>query len=265
MRKASTLTVVSEPSLFGPPPLLEGEDVAAYDQLYGRVCAAVKPVDVIDEMYIADVLALELEILRLRRWKSNRIQECGLKALQDFLRQELGYKHYRKRFAGYLTDILRSHLPKPQAEDYAPTLAGACAQNQSAAVNEVHNILNRTGQSVDHLLRHARTDEAQELAQKYRRREPATVKFIDKLLAAAGKSFDALMAEALPRELKYIERIDRLITIAENRRNACLREIDRRRAVLGQTVRKSLQELEANQSQLIEAAPALQPEDKDPT
>jgi hypothetical protein len=43
-------------SLFGPPLLLEGEDAAAYDELLARVCAAVKPVDVIDEMLIADIV-----------------------------------------------------------------------------------------------------------------------------------------------------------------------------------------------------------------
>jgi hypothetical protein len=43
-------------ALFGPPPLIEGEDAAAYDQLLARICAAVKPVDIIDEIFIADVV-----------------------------------------------------------------------------------------------------------------------------------------------------------------------------------------------------------------
>jgi hypothetical protein len=30
-------------ALFGPPPLIEGEDAAAYDQLLARIFAAVKP------------------------------------------------------------------------------------------------------------------------------------------------------------------------------------------------------------------------------
>ena len=51
-------------AVFGPPLLLEGEDAAAYDKLLARVCAAIKPVDVIDEMLIADILALEWEVLR---------------------------------------------------------------------------------------------------------------------------------------------------------------------------------------------------------
>jgi hypothetical protein len=56
MRKRSTSNAVSRHSLFGPPPILEGEDAAAYDELFGRVCAAVKPADVIDEIFVADVV-----------------------------------------------------------------------------------------------------------------------------------------------------------------------------------------------------------------
>jgi hypothetical protein len=34
-------------NLFGPPPLLEGEDPAAYDELAARVFSAVQPTDFI--------------------------------------------------------------------------------------------------------------------------------------------------------------------------------------------------------------------------
>ena len=56
-------------ALFGPPPLIEGEDAAAYDQLLVRIYAAVKPIDIIDEIFIADVVPSEWEVLRLRRLK----------------------------------------------------------------------------------------------------------------------------------------------------------------------------------------------------
>jgi hypothetical protein len=67
---------------------------------------------------------------------------------------------------------------------------------------------------------------------------------IHKLLASASLSIDALMVTALTEELDNIERIDHLTTIAETRRNAMLREIDRRRAVLGEVVRRQVQEVE---------------------
>jgi len=177
--------------------------------------------------------------------------------------EKLDYKHYRKRFADDLIEILQGRVGLP--DDQARSLANSCAFNESDAVDKVNEVLRGIGPNQNHILRCAKEHKAQELTQKYRRREPATVRFIDRLLAAAGSSIDSLMAKALPEELENIERIDRLLTLAENRRNACQREIDRRRAVLGQKVRKSLQELEDNQLQVIEAAPALQPKEKAPT
>jgi hypothetical protein len=82
-----------------------------------------------------------------------------------------------------------------------------------------------------------RVRKAEELAQEYTRREPGAVKLIHELLAGASLSIEALMVENLAEKFDYIERIDRLTTIAESRRNTSLREIDRRRAALAQTPR----------------------------
>jgi hypothetical protein len=78
---------------------------------------------------------------------------------------------------------------------------------------------------------------------------------IHKLLARAGSSIEALIAEALAEELDSIERIDRLTTVAETRRNVMLREIDRRRAVLGEVLRRQVQEVEG-EFEVIEKTPA---------
>ena len=92
--------------------------------------------------------------------------------------------------------------------------------------------------------------------QEYVRREPDAVTLINELLTDAGVSMDTLMADALAEKLDNIERIDRLTTIAESRRNASLREIDRRRAVLGETLRRSVQEVEDGEFEVIETTPA---------
>ena len=94
------------------------------------------------------------------------------------------------------------------------------------------------------ILHRARAHKAEELAHKYARCEPRTVKLINKLLARESVNIEALTVEALAEDLDYIERIDRLTTVAEGRRNTCLREIDRRRAVLGETLRRNVQEVE---------------------
>jgi len=256
MRKRSTSNAVSRHSLFGPPPILEGEDAAAYDELFGRVCAAVKPADVIDEIFVADVVALEWEVLRWRRLKLSLLRARGLKALEDFLCEELEYDLYRKHFAEELTKILQDNLAEDQAEDSAQTLAHACAQNEPAAVDKVNNVLTGIGEDIDDIINRARAHKAKELAQDYGRRRAGAVKLINRLLARAGVSIETLTAEALAQELDYIERLDRLATIAESRRNASLREIDRRRAVLGETLRRSVQEAEDREFEVIEVTPA---------
>ena len=54
--------------------MLEGEDAALYDELVGRMCAAVQPADMIDELFVADLVYLAWEILRGRRLKFGLLQ-----------------------------------------------------------------------------------------------------------------------------------------------------------------------------------------------
>jgi hypothetical protein len=138
-------------ALFGPPVLLEGEDAAAYDQLLARIYAAVKPVDIIDEIFIADVVPSEWEVLRLRRLKWSLIRERALEMLPGLLLGQLEYELYSQNFADDLAEILQENLPKDQAED-AQTLAYKCARNEADAVDKVNEILDGIGLDMDRLL-----------------------------------------------------------------------------------------------------------------
>jgi hypothetical protein len=53
--------------LFGPPPLLEGEDAAVYEELAARVFSAVQPTDFIEEIWARDLADVSWNLLRLRR------------------------------------------------------------------------------------------------------------------------------------------------------------------------------------------------------
>jgi hypothetical protein len=195
-------------ALFGSAILLEGEDAAAYDQLFARICAAVKPVDIIEEMFVADLVSLEWEVLRWRRLKWSLIQARGREVLQNFL------EPLRKNWI--------------QGEPFPPSLLDMIREDQAT----------------------------KQLVQAYARREPDAVTLVHRLLTDAGASMDGLMAEALAKKLDDIERIDRLTSIAESRRNASLHEIERRRALLGETLRRSVQEIEDGEFEVIEPTPA---------
>ena len=242
-------------ALFGPPPLIEGEDAAAYDQLLARIFAAVKPVDVIDEMFTADVLSLEWEVLRLRRLKWSLIRAPALEALGNFLGKNLPHDLYSQDFADDLAKILRHYLPPDQVNS-AQTLAHECAQNEADAVANVKRILHFKLRDMNQVLDDAKGRKAKELVQEYVRREPNAVTLVHQILTEAGVSMDGVMANALAEKLNDIERIDRLISIAESRRNASLHEIERRRAVLGETLRRNMQAIEDGEFELIEQAPA---------
>ena len=109
---------------------------------------------------------------------------------------------------------------------------------------------------MDKVLNDAKGRKAKERVQEYVRREPDVVNLVDGLLTDAGVSMDSFIADALAYRLDTIERIDRLATIAESRRNASLHEIDQRRAVLGETLRRSVQEIEDGEFEVIETTPA---------
>jgi hypothetical protein len=47
-------------ALFGPAPLFEGEDTAAYDELLVQIFGTVKPADIVEEIWVRDIVDLVL-------------------------------------------------------------------------------------------------------------------------------------------------------------------------------------------------------------
>jgi len=83
-RSASTSEILAIESIFGPPPILPGEDASAYEALVRQVTADVKPAGIIEKMWVRDIVDLTWEILRWRRIKKTLVslvvavkhQEC---------------------------------------------------------------------------------------------------------------------------------------------------------------------------------------------
>jgi hypothetical protein len=261
-RKSKSKTKIAAPSalaqglaLFGPPLLLEGEDAAAYDELLARMCAAVHPADIIDEMLIADVVSSEWEVLRYRRLKWTLVQDVALESLQEFLVGQVGYDLYGEYAVDDLIEIFESKFPQDDQEELQ-MLARKFVQDEPDAVTKVTALLGRIELDIETILDNGRNRKAEELVQAYKRREPDAGTQVHELLTDAGKTMDEFLAGALTLKLDEIERIDRLISIAEDRRNASLREIDRRRVSLGETLRRSVREVEDAEFKVIETTPA---------
>jgi len=132
--KSISKTVIATPRLLeragrlawlGPPPLLEGEDPAAYDQLLGRISGAVKPSDIFEEIWVQDIVDLVWEVVRLRRLSASLMTATAHRAVETIL--EPFISDYSKR------------------ED----LAQAWGTRDKEAVKEVENLLAAAGMSID--------------------------------------------------------------------------------------------------------------------
>ena len=60
-----------------PPRVFRGEDADGYHALLGRICAALRPADVLEQIWVRDVADLVWEIFRLRRMKTEFMNEAA--------------------------------------------------------------------------------------------------------------------------------------------------------------------------------------------
>jgi hypothetical protein len=86
-------------------------------------------------------------------------------------------------------------------------------------------------------------------------------KEVDDLLKSGGMTIDDVHARALELKFESIDGLDRLITSAEIRRSASLREIElhRDRKQFGQALRAQITKIEDSESETITTAPQQPP------
>ena len=83
---SSNVAAPNKISCFGPPPLIDGEDAKAYDDLLVQVSSTVKPSDFLEEMWVRDVVDLTWEIFRWRRLKAQLFSS----RLLDLVKSKMG-------------------------------------------------------------------------------------------------------------------------------------------------------------------------------
>jgi hypothetical protein len=66
-KRQSKSKASGRPSLFGPPPVLEGEKAERYDELFERMSNALRPADFIEEIWVRDLVDVTWSCLRWRR------------------------------------------------------------------------------------------------------------------------------------------------------------------------------------------------------
>jgi hypothetical protein len=108
---------------FGPPPLIDGENAAAYDELLASGSTALKPTDLIEDIWVREFVDLTWEAFRLNRLKASLMS-------------------YKARVS--LSKTLNSLL-----DEGADELALKWAQQRAEAVKQVNRILASAGTSIE--------------------------------------------------------------------------------------------------------------------
>jgi hypothetical protein len=176
----STPTVRASAALafLAPPPLIAGEDHAAYDDLLARISAALQPGDILEDIWVRDVVDMVWDALRLRRLKTQLLTASAHEGMHAILRRFLDWQL------------------------------------------------------------------AEQVAQMWALREKSAVVKAEAVLASAGLTTESVIAQTLALKIDVIERVDRMLVMAEARRNSVLREIARHRASFARTARRVVQDVE---------------------
>jgi hypothetical protein len=199
-----------KPLFFGPPPLIAGEDPAAYDDLLERFTAAIKPTDVLEEIWMRDSVDLTWETQRLRHLKAALLKWIMLEKLSFILEPV----------------ELESSDEELEAESSDEELEAESSDEELPA-DELED------ESSDYEL------STEELAERWAARDPQAIEEVNEQLASKGLTVEDVTAQALSAEIENFERIDRMVMNAEARRNAALRELERHRMTLAQALRQA--------------------------
>jgi hypothetical protein len=137
----NTIESTDAQALLGRPPVLHGEDERTYAELLTRVRAAVRPKDILEEIWVRDVVDLLWETLRLRRMKASLITVATRDALAEILAPIVN-----RSGSG---DADSFDLDRMFKETPAQELAAGWYKREEKAVEEVEKILRKADLSMD--------------------------------------------------------------------------------------------------------------------
>jgi hypothetical protein len=98
------------------------------------------------------------------------------------------------------------------------------------------------------------TGPLQSLIDDWARRDPEALKEVDSLLKQSGLAMAHVTAVALLHKIKDFEGMDRLISVAESRRNQALRELERHHESLAHRVQSAAKRIEEGEFRVVEPA-----------
>jgi hypothetical protein len=245
MRKKST--VPSWRKLSGISEVLPGEDKTAYNELCAKIDTAIAPVDIIDELSVADYRSDALDVLRLRGTKFSVQKAARTRAVKTFLRPRIDV-------AVEETVLTMLRMNMLEGADVDEGLAQFYADNPSEAIEALPEWLTSNNLALKELETKVRGATAWEFAKLYVRGDAWTVKWVNGLLEEAALTLEDVIVPEFETIMDLLDQLDRMIAAAKLRRNTTLRGIERRHATLGAALRRV--QIEQGESKLIEATPS---------
>jgi hypothetical protein len=235
-------------ALFGPPPLLEGEDPEAYNRLLHQVTATVKPRDIFEKIWVADIVHLTWEIFRWRRLQPRLIQQ-NTKLGAKFL---LGRCKASKVVTDH-SDHEEATDPSDHEEDTDPSgLEGDTNRSDREDDSDFSQVEDDTDSSDLEDETDPSDDEEQYgpfanefLAEDFAAGRPEAIEKVKAQLASGKLTLDSIMAYGLAAGISVIERIDHMTMQAEKRRDRALHEIESHRAGFGKSLRSAMDIVDA--------------------
>ena len=100
-RPAGSVDIAELDELLGPPPLLPSETLVDYEGLKARLRAKIAPQDVLEEIWLRDILDLQWEVLRMRRLKSRLLGNSSPIGLESLLHRRVNYLDKDKLVEGW--------------------------------------------------------------------------------------------------------------------------------------------------------------------
>ena len=88
--------------ILGPPPILEGESLANYNAPQDRARSSVAPADVVEEIWVRDVVDHTWEVFRLRRMKAKVIDARRLMGIKRLLNDLVDYEEQARPAKGWI-------------------------------------------------------------------------------------------------------------------------------------------------------------------
>ena len=179
-KKRASRSKARGPTLFGPPPILEGEDLAAYNKMFGRAYKAVRPIDFIEEIWVRDIVDATWTLLRLRRIQAAFVSAETSDKIQKAADNE----------ATSLAEAEAQRMKGPEKEEMMAFLQSELEGEQLVAQYP------RANEKFQELWESARSNlDMDKIHAKVMLREFGTIERIETLISIAERRIDSVIRE----------------------------------------------------------------------